>query len=81
MGSMDRSAAVPEAPRWVDIESTRQDTSTTAVEHTVDAGLGGTVNVGFMVKSKAWRAIRCLACGTAAPASGDSVLVTMGLPG
>lgn len=81
MGAMDRAAAVPEAPRWVDIESTRQDTSTTAVEHTIDAGLGGTVNIGFMVKSKAWRSIRCVACGSAAPASGDSVLVTMGLPG
>jgi hypothetical protein len=81
MGAMDRAASVPEAPRWVDIESTRQDTSTTTVEHTVDATLGGTVNVGFMVKTRGWRAIRCVACGTAAPASGDAVLVTMGLPG
>lgn len=81
MGAMTRAAAVPQAPRWVDIPSIREDTATEGVEHTVDAGLGGTSTIGFQVKTKGFRAIRCIATGTAAPASGDSVLVQMGLPG
>lgn len=81
MGAMDRAAAVPQAPKWVDIPSIREDIATEAVEHTVDATLGLTVNVGFQVKTGGWRAIRALATATAAPASGDAVTITMGLPG
>lgn len=81
IGAMTRAAAVPQAPRWVDIPSIREDTATEGVEHTVDAGLGGTATLGFQVKAKGFRGIRCVATGSAAPAAGDSVLVQMGLPG
>jgi hypothetical protein len=81
MGAMTRAASVPEAPRWVDIESTRESTSTTAAEHTVDPGAGLSVTLSFRVKTAGMRAIRCIATGTGAPNAADAVLVTMGLPG
>ncbi len=73
--------AVPELPRWLDIESTREDTGTTAAEHTVDAGLAGALQIAFQVRTGGWRAVRCLASGTAAPGVGDLALITMSLPG
>lgn len=80
-GAMVRARDAPEAPRWADIESTREDTQTTVAEHTVDAGVGVTATLAFLVKTGGWRAIRCLATATAAPQTDDAVLVTMGLPG
>lgn len=81
MGAMDRAASVPTVPSWIDIESTRQDTSTTAFEHTLDAGAGNSALYGFRVKSHGWRAIRAVACSAGAPDPADSIAVTMGLPG
>jgi hypothetical protein len=81
MGAMDRAVAVPISPRWIDLESTRQDTSTTAFEHTLDPGAGGSATYGFRVKSQGWRAVRAIACSSGAPDTADSIAVTMGLPG
>lgn len=80
-GAMERAISVPEAPRWTDVESIREATSTTAAEHTIDPGAGASVSLAFRVKTAGYRAIRCIATGTGAPHASDAVLVTMGVPG
>lgn len=81
MGPMAMAAAVPQAPRWVDIESTLELTVTPAAEHTLDPGAGLTADFGFQVRTAGWRAVRCLGTCAAAPNAADAVLVTMSVPG
>lgn len=81
MGAMLRAAAVPEAPAWGDLQSTRHDTGVEAAEHTIDPGAGASVTVEFLVQTRGCRAVRAIATGTGAPASGDAVIITMAVPG
>lgn len=82
LGETFQPCPVPLTARWMDIESRRDDTGTTAIEHTIDAGAGSTINVPLLVlNTLGWRAIRCVVTGTAAPNADDAAEVTMAIPG